>query len=286
VTKTYKIVTKKELAPKIKQIEVAAPDIAAKTKPGQFVILRVNETGERIPITLVGSNTKKGTITLVFNEVGKTTKQLGLLNQGDCIPNVLGPLGVPSEIQKFGTVLCVGGGVMIAPLLFQVSALRKAGNKVITVIGARIKDLLIFEDEMKELSDEFYVATDDGSKGYEGLDFLKDLFDKRKIDRVVAMGPVIMLKTVSEMTKPFGVKTIVTLTPIMVDGMGMCGACRVSVAGETKFACVDGPEFDGHQVDFDQLIKRQKMYLPEERLSSLFYERLGGIKLVKCQRKG
>jgi ferredoxin--NADP+ reductase len=211
---------------------------------------------------------------------------LGLLNQGDCIPNVLGPLGVPSEIQKFGTVLCVGGGVMIAPLLFQVSALRKAGNKVITVIGARIKDLLIFEDEMKELSDEFYVATDDGSKGYEGLDFLKDLFDKRKIDRVVAMGPVVMLKTVSEMTKPFGVKTIVTLTPIMVDGMGMCGACRVSVAGETRFACVDGPEFDGHQVDFDQLIKRQKMYLPEERLSSLFYEKLGGIKLVKCQRKG
>jgi len=273
------IVAKRELAPKIKLLEVSAQDIASKASPGQFVILRVCGTGERIPITLVGSNTQRGTITLVFNEVGKTTKQLGQLNQGDHIPNIAGPLGNPSEIERFGTVLCVGGGVMIAPLLFQVSALRKSGNKLITVIGARIKDLLIFEEEMKELSDEFYVATDDGSKGYKGLDFLRDLLNKRKIDRVVAMGPVVMLKTLSEMTKPLGIKTVVTLTPIMVDGMGMCGACRVSVAGETKFACVDGPEFDGHQVDFDQLIKRQKMYIPEERLSALFHERLGGIKL-------
>jgi len=275
----YKIVAKQELAPKIKQLEIYAPDIAAKANPGQFVILRVSETGERIPITLVDSDTEKGTITLVFNEVGKTTKQLGLLNKGDYIPNIAGPLGNPSEIQRFGTVLCVGGGVMIAPLRFQVSALRKAGNEVITVIGARIKGLLIFENEMKELSDEFYVATDDGSKGYKGLDFLKDVLNKRKIDRVIAMGPVVMLKTVSEMTKSLGVKTIVTLTPIMVDGMGMCGACRVTVAGETKFACVDGPEFDGHQVDFDELIKRQRIFLPEERLSALFHERLGGMKL-------
>ena len=275
----YKIVEKRELAPKIKQFEIAASDIAAKANPGQFVILRVCETGERIPIHLVDTNTQKGTITFVFNEVGKTTNQLGLFNRGDNIPNIAGPLGNPSEIQKFGTVLCIGGGAMIAPLLFQVSALRKAGNKIITVIGARIKDVLIFEKELKTVSDEFYVATDDGSKGYKGLDFLKDILGKRKIDRVIAMGPVVMLKTVSEMTKPLGIKTIVTLTPIMVDGMGMCGACRVSVAGETKFACVDGPEFDGHQVDFDQLLKRQKMYLPEERLSALFHERLGEIKL-------
>ena len=274
----YKIVEKRELASKIKLFEVTAPDIAAKANPGQFVILRVSETGERIPINIANSDIKKGTITLVFNEVGKTTNQLGLLNQGDHIPNIVGPLGNPSEIQRFGTVLCVGGGVMIAPLFFQVSALRKTGNKLITVIGARIKDLLIYEKEMKELSDEFYVATDDGSKGYKGLGFLKDLLNKQKIDRVIAMGPVIMLKTVSEMTNPLGIKTIVTLTPIMVDGMGMCGACRVSVAGETKFACVDGPEFDGHQVDFDQLIKRQRLYLPEERLSALLHERLGGIK--------
>jgi len=279
----YQIVAKKELAPKIKLFEVAAPDIAAKTQPGQFVILRVSEKGERIPITLVDSNVQKGTITLVFNEVGGTTKQLGLFNQGDYIPNIAGPLGNPSEIKKFGTVLCVGGGVMIAPLLFQVSALRKAGNKIITVIGARIKDLLIFEKEMQELSHEFYVATDDGSKGYKGLDFLKDILKTKKIDRIIAMGPVVMLKTVSEMTKPFGIKTIVTLTPIMVDGMGMCGACRVSVAGETKFGCIDGPEFDGHQVDFDQLIKRQRMYLPEERMSALFQERLGGIELIRAK---
>jgi ferredoxin--NADP+ reductase len=280
----YKIFTKRELAPKIKLFEVAAPDIAAKTNPGQFVIVKLNEAGERIPITLVDADVKKGTITLVFNEVGKTTQQLGLLNEGDCIQNICGPLGNPSEIQKFGTVLCIGGGVMTAPLLFQVSALRKAGNKVITVIGARIKDLLIFEKEMKALSDEFYVATDDGSKGYKGLDFLKDVLSKRKIDRVVAMGPVVMLKTVSEMTKPLGIKTIVTLTPIMVDGMGMCGACRVTVAGETKFGCVDGPEFDGHQVDFEELVKRQRMFLPEERIAALFHERLGGgINVVKCK---
>ena len=279
----YKIVTKRELAPKLKLFEVAASDIAAKTNPGQFVIIKLNDAGERIPITLVDADKKKGTITLVFNEVGKTTQQLGLLKQGDCIQNICGPLGNPSEIQKFGTVLCIGGGVMTAPLLFQVSALRKAGNKVIAVVGARIKDLLVFEKEMKALSDEFYVATDDGSKGFKGLDFLKDVLSKRKIDRVVAMGPVIMLKTVSEMTKPLGIKTIVTLTPIMVDGMGMCGACRVTVAGETKFGCVDGPEFDGHQVDFEELVKRQRMFLPEERIAALFHEKLGGINIVRCE---
>jgi len=279
----YKIVRKSELAPKIKLFEVAAPDIAAKANPGQFVIVKTCENGERVPITLVDADTKKGTITFVFNEVGKTTRQLGLLNEGDSILDVCGPLGNPSEIEKFGTVLCVGGGVMIAPMLFQVSAMRKAGNKVITVIGARIKDLLFFENEMKALSDEFYVATDDGSKGYKGLNFLKEILAKQKIDRVVAMGPVVMLKTVSEMTKPLGIKTIVTLTPIMVDGMGMCGACRVTVAGKTKFGCVDGPEFDGHQVDFEELVQRQRMFLPEERLAALFHERIGGINVVKCE---
>jgi ferredoxin--NADP+ reductase len=279
----YKIIRKRELASKIKLFEVAAPDIAAKTNPGQFVIVKTCENGERVPITLVNADTKKGTITFVFNEVGKTTRQLGLLNEGDSILNVCGPLGNPSEIEKFGTVLCVGGGVMIAPMLFQVSAMRKAGNKVITVIGARIKDLLFFENEMKALSDEFYMATDDGSKGYKGLDFLKEILTKQKVDRVVAMGPVVMLKAVSEMTKPLGIKTIVTLTPIMVDGMGMCGACRVTVAGKTKFGCVDGPEFDGHQVDFEELVQRQRMFLPEERLAALFHERIGGINVVKCE---
>jgi len=272
----YEIVTKKELAPKIKLFEVKAPDIAEKAQPGQFIILILGEKGERIPLTIAGYDRKRGTITFVFNEVGKTTKQLGLMKEGDSISNITGPLGNPSEIRNFGNVLCIGGGVMIAPMLLQVKALKEAGNKVTTVIGARIKELLFFEDEMKAVSDRLYVATDDCSKGYKGLGFLKELLEKEKFDRCVAMGPVVMMKNVCEMTKLFGIPTIVTLTPIMVDGMGMCGVCRVTVGGKMKFACVDGPEFDGHAVDFDGLIKRQRMFLPEERLSSLVWERLGG----------
>jgi ferredoxin--NADP+ reductase len=272
----YKIISKKELAPKIKLFEVYAPEIAEKAKPGQFVILIVGEKGERIPLNIAGYDQKKGTITLVFDEVGKTTKELGLFKEGECIDNITGPLGNPSEIKKFGKVLCVAGGVMIAPMLLQVQALRDAGNVVTTVIGARIRDLLFFEEEMKALSNKLYVATDDGSKGYKGLGFLKEILGKEKFDRCIAMGPVVMMKNVSEVTKPFGIATVVTLMPIMVDGMGMCGVCRVTVGGKMKFACVDGPEFDGHSVDFDELIKRQMLFLPEERLSSLLWERLGG----------
>ncbi|MGQ9539016.1 MAG: sulfide/dihydroorotate dehydrogenase-like FAD/NAD-binding protein [Candidatus Bathycorpusculaceae bacterium] len=272
----YEIVAKRELAPKIKLFEVKAPEIAEKAQPGQFIILILGEKGERIPLTITGYERKKGTITFVFNEVGKTTKQLGLLEEGDSIANITGPLGNPSEIKNFGNVLCVGGGVMIAPMLLQVKALREAGNTVTTLIGARIKDLLFFEEEMKALSHKFYVATDDGSKGYKGLGFLKEFIEKKKFDRCIAMGPVVMMKTICEITKPFGIPTIVTLTPIMVDGMGMCGVCRVAVGGKMKFACVDGPEFDGHLVDFDGLINRQRMFLPEERLSSLLWEKLGG----------
>jgi len=272
----FKIVTNKELAPKTKLFEVYAPEIAEKAKPGQFVILIASEKGERIPLNIAGYDPKKGTITFVFNEVGKTTKQLGILKQGECIDNITGPLGNPSEIKKFGKVLCVAGGVMIAPMLLQVQALRDAGNVVTTVIGARIKDLLFFEEEMKASSNKLYVATDDGSKGYKGLGFLKEILEKEKFDRCIAMGPVVMMKNVSEITKPFGIATVVTLMPIMVDGMGMCGVCRVTVGGKTKFGCVDGPEFDGHSVDFDELIKRQRLFLPEERLSSLLWEKLGG----------
>jgi ferredoxin--NADP+ reductase len=272
----YEIVAKRELAPKIKLFEVKAPEIAEKAQPGQFVILVLGAKGERIPLTIADYDRKKGTITFVFNEVGKTTKQLGLLKEGDSIGNITGPLGNPSEIKNFGNVLCVGGGVMIAPMLLQVKALRKAGNTVTTVIGARIRELLFFEDEMRALSNTLYVATDDGSKGFKGLGFLKEILEKEKINRCIAMGPVVMMKNVCELTKPFGIPTIVTLTPIMVDGMGMCGVCRVTVDGKMKFACVDGPEFDGHAVDFDGLIKRQRMFLPEERLSALVWERLGG----------
>jgi ferredoxin--NADP+ reductase len=272
----YKIIAKKELAPKIKLFEVYAPEIAEKAKPGQFVILIVGEKGERIPLNIAGYDPKKGTIILVFDEVGKTTKELGLFKEGECIDNITGPLGNPSEIKKFGKVLCVAGGVMIAPMLLQVQSLRDARNVVTTVIGARMRDLLFFEEEMKALSNKLYVATDDGSKGYKGLGFLKEILGKEKFDRCIAMGPVVMMKNVSEVTKPFGIATVVTLMPIMVDGMGMCGVCRVTVGGKMKFACVDGPEFDGHSVDFDELIKRQMLFLPEERLSSLLWERLGG----------
>jgi ferredoxin--NADP+ reductase len=272
----YKIVAKRELAPKIKLFEVHAPEMAEKARPGQFIILIINENGERIPLTIAGYDTARGTISFGFNEVGKTTKQLGLLNEGDCIWNITGPLGVPSEIRNYGKVLCVAGGVMTAPMLLQVRALCESGNQVTTVVGARIKQLLFFEDEMKALSDKFFVATDDGSKGYKGLDFLKEVLKNEKFDRCVAYGPVVMMKNVSEITKPFGVPTVVSLTPIMVDGMGMCGVCRVTVGGKMKFGCVDGPEFDGHGVDYDELINRQRMFLPEERLSSLLWEMRGG----------
>ncbi len=274
----YKIVAKRELAPKIKLFEVHAPEMAEKAKPGQFIIAIINENGERISLTMAGYDAAKGTISFCFNEVGKTTRQLGLLNEGDCIWNITGPLGVPSEIRNYGKVLCVAGGVMIAPMLVQVRALRESGNRVTTVVGARIKQLLFFEQEMKALSDKLFVATDDGSKGYKGLDFLKNVLKNEKFDRCVAYGPVVMMKNVSEITKPFGVPTVVSLTPIMVDGMGMCGVCRVTVGGKMKFGCVDGPEFDGHNVDYDELINRQRMFLPEERLSSLLWEMHGGCK--------
>lgn len=272
----YEIVSKRELAPRIKLFEVYASEMAEKARPGQFIIIIINETGERIPLTIAGIDMIKGTIKFAFNEVGKTTKQLGCLKEGDCIENITGPLGNPSEIKSFGKVLCVAGGVLIAPMLYEVQALREAGNALTTVVGARIKDLLFFEKEMGNLSDKFYVATDDGSKGFKGLDFLKEVLEKEKFDRCVAWGPVVMMKNVSQLTKPYGIPTIVTLTPIMVDGMGMCGVCRVTVGGKMKFGCVDGPEFDGHGVDFDELVNRQRMFLPEERLGSLLWEMKGG----------
>jgi ferredoxin--NADP+ reductase len=273
----YKIVTKKELAPKETLFEIEAPDIAAKAKPGQFVIVIVGEQGERIPLTICDYDKTKGTLSFAFHQVGKTTISLGNLNEGDSLKNVTGPLGNPSEIKNYGKVLCIGGSIMIAPLLLQAKAMKEAGNRVTTVLGARIKDVLFLEDEAKAVSDKVYIATDDGSEGYTGLEFLKELLKTEKFDRCIALGPVVMMKTVSEITKPYGIPTIVTLTPLMVDGMGMCGVCRVTVGGKMLFACIDGPEFDGHQVDFEELVTRQRMFLPEERLSSVLYE-IGGCK--------
>ncbi|TEU07395.1 sulfide/dihydroorotate dehydrogenase-like FAD/NAD-binding protein [Candidatus Bathyarchaeota archaeon] len=271
----YRIVTKRELVPHIKLFEFSAKEIAVKTKPGQFIILRVDEKGERVPLTMTGADPEKGTITVVCHEVGKSTRQLGQLEEGDCIPDLLGPLGKPAEIEKFGTVLCIGGGVMVAPLYFQAKAFHETGNTVIGGIGARTENQLIFENEMREVCDELYVATDDGTRGYKGLGFLEGLLKERKIDRVITMGPVLMMKTVSELTRPYGVPTIVNLIPIMVDGMGMCGACRVTVGGRTMFACVDGPDFDGHQVDFEELMIRLKMFTPQEKLAFVFQEEGG-----------
>lgn len=269
----HKIVTKRKLAPNIKLLEISAEEIAEKAKSGQFVILRIDEKGERIPLTLAGFDAAKGTMTIVCHEVGKTTKKLGSLREGDHILNLVGPLGNPAKIKKYGRVLCVGGGVMVPPLYLQVKALHEVGNKLITVIGARTEEQLVFEKEMREVTDELYVATDDGSKGYHGLDFLKDLLNNRKIDRVITIGPIVMMRSVAEFTRPHGIPTIVNLNPIMVDGMGMCGACRVTVGGETKFACMDGPDFDGHLVDFEELIARRQMYVSQEKLSVVFHEK-------------
>lgn len=272
-----KIVVKKELAARIKLFDILAPEIAAKARPGHFVVLRIAERGERFPLTIAGADRSEGTIRLVFNEVGKSTKELGCFSEGDEILDVVGPLGIPCEIDSFGNILCVGGGVFAAPLHFVASALHGIGNKVITVLGARISDLLIFENELKSVSDEFHVSTDDGSKGHKGLAFVRQILDQKSINRAIAMGPVAMLKAVSEVTKPYGIKTMVTLTPLMVDATGMCGCCRVSVGGETKFACVDGPEFDGHQVDWELLSSRMRTYLTDERVASLFSERLARV---------
>ncbi len=264
----YEIDEKQVLSDNVKLMKIKAPLVAKKAKPGQFIILRIDETGERIPLTIADFDRKKGTITIIFMEVGKTTKQLGTMKEGDKILNFAGPLGVPSDIEKYGTVVCIGGGVGIAPLYPIIRALKDAGNKVISILGARNKDLLILEKEIEKYSDELLIATDDGSKGHKGFvsDVLQNLIDKgTKIDIVWAVGPVIMMKVVSDLTRKYDLKTIVSLNPIMVDGTGMCGGCRVTVGGETKFACVDGPEFDAHLVDFENLMLRNRRFVNEEK---------------------
>ena len=280
------IIVKKELAPKIKFIEFVNQDIARKTKPGQFVVVQMGTKGERFPITISGTNRDKGTVKLIVNEVGRSSQKLGALNKGEVIDNVAGPLGNAAEIKKFGTVLCFGGGVMSGPISYEVAALKEAGNKVIAAIGARNKDLLILKNEIQALSGDFHISTDDGSEGYKGLDFLRTIFEKEKVDRVIAMSvATVTLRTISELTKTYGIKTIVSLAPIMLDGTGMCGCCRVSVGGETKFACCDGPEFDGHLVDWDLLESRKRVYSHEERLSALFDEdQRKGFSSSMCRR--
>jgi ferredoxin--NADP+ reductase len=263
----FKIVKKKVLAPSVKQYAMEAPQIAKKCQPGQFVIIRIDEDGERVPLTIADFDRERGTITLLFQEVGASTQQLGQLEEGESILDIAGPLGKPTDIQKFGTVVCIGGGIGTAPVYPIARAMKAAGNRVISIVGARSKDLLIYIDEMKDVSDDLYITTDDGSVGIKGFvtDVLKRLInDGEKLAEVIAIGPVVMMRGVAEATRPYHIHTVVSLNPIMVDGTGMCGGCRVAVGNENKFACVDGPEFDAHQVDFATLIARQKMYIPHE----------------------
>ncbi|GAB6062832.1 sulfide/dihydroorotate dehydrogenase-like FAD/NAD-binding protein [Deferrisoma palaeochoriense] len=267
----FTIVEKQTLAPTVHRMVIQAPEIARKHRAGNFVILRIHEKGERIPLTVADKDPEAGTITLVFQAVGKTTSELGTLKAGDALLDLAGPLGKPTHIERFdGVTVCVGGGIGVAPVHPIACALKEAGNRVVSIIGARTKELLIMEDEMRRASDELLVATDDGSYGHHGFvtDVLKQVIEregKENVSLVVAIGPVPMMRACCRVTEPYGVHTVVSLNPIMVDATGMCGACRVTVGGETKFACVDGPEFDGHQVDFDELAKRLRMYVEDER---------------------
>ena len=266
----YKILHREDLTPTVHLFEVKAPAIARKAKPGQFVILMVDEKGERIPLTIADWDEKEGSVTIVFMEVGTTTARLALLKAGDYIANFVGPLGLPTHIEKFGTVMCVAGGVGVAPTVPIARAMKEEGNKIISIMGARTKGLVFWEERLRSVSDELIVTTDDGSYGCKGMvtEPLKELLESgKRFDRVIAIGPSIMMKFCAKTTQPFGVKTIVSLNPIMVDGTGMCGCCRVSVGGVTKFTCVDGPDFDGHQVDWDVLFARQRIYLNEEKRS-------------------
>jgi ferredoxin--NADP+ reductase len=271
----YPITEARFIAPEIKLFKIKAPKIAEKRKAGQFVIIRIGEYGERVPLTIADSDIGEGTVTLIVQGVGKTTRQLNLMERGDEIMDIVGPLGMPSHIENFGTAVSIGGGVGSAIAYPTAVALKQAGNKVITINGARSKNLVILEEEMKAVSDEAYITTDDGSYGYHGFvtDRLKKLIEEgKKIDFVLAIGPIPMMKAVADVTKPYGIKTVVSLNPIMIDGTGMCGGCRVPVGGKVQFACVDGPEFDAHEVDFKNLTDRNRMYVEYEKKSLEKYE--------------
>jgi len=264
----YKILSKRALGPQIREYVIEAPEIARVAKSGQFIVLRLHERGERVPLTIVDTDTKTGGVTIVVQEVGKSTREMGdHFDVGDSVLDFVGPLGEPSKIENYGTVICVGGGLGIAPLYPITRDLKKAGNTVIGIIGSRNKDLLFYIDRMESVCDELIVMTDDGSNGNKGFvsDPLHDIIASgREINRVWAIGPGIMMKVACNVTREFSVPTVVSLNSIMIDGTGMCGGCRVEVGGEAKFACVDGPEFDGHKVNFDILMSRQRFYHEEE----------------------
>jgi ferredoxin--NADP+ reductase len=272
----HKILHKERLNNDITLMEVEAELIAKKIEPGQFIVLRLHENGERIPLTMFGSNPKEGTVTFVFMKVGKSTYELDTLNEGDFIQDVIGPLGQPVEIKNYGTVVCVGGGVGTPELLPVAKALREVGNKVIIIAGYRTKDLVILENVLQKSTDDLRICTDDGSYCTQGFTttLLQQMIDSgEKIDLVHTVGPVIMMKLICDITKAHNIKTMVSLNPIMLDATGMCGSCRVSVDGQMMLACVDGPEFDGHDVDFDDLMNRLKMFNKEEQIAMERYKK-------------
>jgi ferredoxin--NADP+ reductase len=266
----FKILSSTLLAPGVKRLEVEARDIAAKARPGQFIVIRVSDKGERIPLTIAGKDPRRGTITLIFQAIGTTTTALFQLNAGNSIRDILGPLGCPTDIQKAGSVVAIGGGVGVAEVLPVAQAYKEAGNTVIGIMGARSKNLMILENELRQVCDKLYVTTDDGSAGQKGFvsDALQNLLaNGSHIDLVYAIGPVPMMRVIAAITREHGIKTTVSLNPIMVDGTGMCGSCRVTIGGATHFACVDGPEFDGHQVNWDELLQRLNLFKQEEKVS-------------------
>ncbi len=284
--KINQVVEKKVLNSVTKKITIYAPDIAAKAHAGQFVIFKVRQNSERIPLTLSSWDKEKGTISHIFQEVGYSTSELGSLEVEDKIMHIAGPLGNASEIKNFGTASVICGGLGTAVAYPVAKALKEAGNRVISIVGARTAELFILEDEMKAVSDEIFFTSDDGSKGQKGFvsDVLKSLIAKNvKIDIVFAIGPPIMMSVIADITRPYGIKTIASLNPIMVDGMGMCGACRVTIGDQTKFACVDGPEFDAHQVNFKELMQRLKSYCTEEKNLTQSVQKQGGN---SCQCHG
>lgn len=278
----HRILYKETLGPDITLYRLHAPDVAEYREPGQFVLIRICEEGERIPITLADVDRDEGSITLIIQSVGKTTLKLAQMNVGDSIPDIAGPLGEPTHIENVGHVLCVGGGIGTAPLYPVAKGMKSVGNRVTSILGARSENLLILEDRMKAVSDRIVITTDDGSKGKKGLvtDAISELVEQgEKFDQCICMGPPIMMKFVCLLTKKLGIPTLVSLNPIMVDGTGMCGGCRVTVGGKTKFACVDGPEFDGHEVDFDEMMARLNTYKNYERKALEHYSDETGCRL-------
>ncbi len=279
----FRILEKHSIAPRVDSMIIDAPYIAIHAKAGNFVVLRLHERGERIPLTIADSDQDKGTITLLFQKIGKTTEELGMLNVGDEIRDVAGPLGHPTPVKRYGHCVLVGGGIGTATIYPMLKALKQKRNRITVILGARNKDLLVWEEKFREYANELIITTDDGSAGRKGLvtDALREIIEGSSVKLVIAVGPIRMMQAVSEFTRPYAVKTLVSLNPIMVEGTGMCGACRVSIAGKTRFACIEGPEFDGHEVDFRELASRLSFYREEEGRS---LKRFQGKCKKKCRK--